>query len=95
MLHVQTNLQVTFETLSQISRSNGVMCLCTSDGESCDQKSLLTLMSYSLGLLEKCFYIFECRKWICFGLNSNLSYFFPSLGVTWSSLNLMNKLKIS
>lgn len=72
--HVQTDLQVTFETLSQISESNGVMCLCTSDGESCGQKSPLSLMSCSLGLLEKYFYIFVCRKWICFGLNSNLAY---------------------
>lgn len=83
MLNVQSNLQVSFETLSQISQSSGVMCLCTSDGESCDQKSphSLCLVPCSLGLLEKYFYILECRKWIGFGLNSNLAYFLPSLAV--------------
>lgn len=95
MLNVQANLQVSFETLSQISQSNGVMCLCISDGESCDQKSPPSLVSSSLGLLVKYFYMFVCRKWICFGLNSNLAYFFPSLEVIWSSLNFMSKLKIS
>lgn len=82
----QINLQVSFETLSQFSQSNGVRCLCLSDGESCDHKSPLglCLVTCSLGLLEKCFYIFECRKWTGFGLNSNLAYFLPSLEVIWS-----------
>lgn len=54
---VLTNLQVGFETLSQISQSNGVLRLCTSDGESCDQTSPLSpcLVSCSLSLLEKNF----------------------------------------
>lgn len=88
VLNVLTNLQVSFETLSQISQSDGVLCLCTSDGESCDQKSPLSLclVSCSLGLIEKYFLILELRKWIYLGLKSNLTDFLPSLGVIWSSL---------